>query len=313
MDVVLAYDATKGRVTSATAGSREVNYDYDPVTKQVKWLNGPDVNLTYGYIGPLLASETWSGDVFGSVQRDFNNDFILSSEKINDAHEVTYLRDNDGLPTHVGAMTVGWHSEAPLMTNRALGNMTETIVPNAFGETQSITATAAGQTVFDVGYRDRDSLGRLTRKIESVQGETEKEYEYSYDHLGRLWKVWVDSVLQAEYTYDDQGNRLNDGAQYDDQDRLTENAQYDFEYTANGELEKRTDKATLAETLYTHDGFGSLTGVALPDGRLREVQTHAAGSTERATPSTIPSTSMGIVIWSTSATTVSLMMSPWPK
>ena len=96
-------------------------------------------------------------------------------------------------------------------------------------------------------------------------------------HLGRLWKVWVDSVLQAEYTYDGNGNRLNDGANYDDQDRLTDNAQYNFTYTANGELKSKTDKTTQAETLYTHDGFGSLTGVTLPDGRSIQYLMDARG------------------------------------
>ena len=277
VDVILEYDDVQERIKRATAGDREVIYNYDPVTKQVMWLNGPDVNLTYGYTGPLLSSETWGGDVFGSVQRSFNNDFILSSERINDAHEVIYTRDNDGLPTHVGAMTLSWHNEAPLMTGRTVGEVSETIVPNAFGETESLTATAAGATVLSVTYDERDHLGRIKKKTESIEGETAVEYEYSYDHLGRLWKVWVDSVLQAEYTYDGNGNRLNDGANYDDQDRLTDNAQYNFTYTANGELKSKTDKTTQAETLYTHDGFGSLTGVTLPDGRSIQYLMDARG------------------------------------
>ena len=91
-------------------------------------------------------------------------------------------------------------------------------------------------------------------------------HEYSYDPLGRLSQVWKDGVLQDTYTYDHKGNRTNNGAQYDDQDRLTEDANYEYAHTENGELETRTDKATLLETTYTFDGFGSLTGVQLEDG-----------------------------------------------
>ena len=249
VDVVFTYDSVKARITNVSAGTRQVTFGYDDLDKhQLVSLSGPDVDLSYEYSGHLLKSETWSNGVSGTVSRSYNNDFLLETELVNGGNSVTYVRDNDGLPTTVGAMTVGWHTEAPIMTSRTLGTVSETIVPDAFAETASTRATANGQNVLSITFDQRDNLGRITDRTESLEGETAVLHEYSYDPLGRLSQVWKDGVLQDTYTYDHKGNRTNNGAQYDDQDRLTEDANYEYAHTENGELETRTDKATLLET-----------------------------------------------------------------
>jgi RHS repeat-associated protein len=100
-------------------------------------------------------------------------------------------------------------------------------------------------------------------------GATSIPYTYTYDSAGRLAEVYDGSATRT-YGYDDNGNRTTYNgttvATYDDQDRMLTYgigtvAQYT--YTYNGDrLTKVTGSNT---TTYTHDAFGNLTSVTLPD------------------------------------------------
>lgn len=96
-------------------------------------------------------------------------------------------------------------------------------------------------------------------------------YAYEYDAAGRLAKVWENDILQSEYGYDDNGNRLMKNgiaATYDDQDRMLTYGANSYEYTVNGDLAAKTNAG--GTTVYTHDALGNLTGVNLPSGVLIE-------------------------------------------
>src|SRR5262249_47804434 len=97
------------------------------------------------------------------------------------------------------------------------------------------------------------------------------------DLAGRLADVKKDGVLVAQYAYDANGNRLSftgsSGAvtgTYDTQDRLLTYGTNVYTYTANGELQSKTDTATRQTITYTYDALGNLTAVKLPDGRQIE-------------------------------------------
>ena len=81
-------------------------------------------------------------------------------------------------------------------------------------------------------------------------------------------EVKRDSVITDTYTYDLNGNRENNGALYDDQDRLTSTATASYTYTDNGELLTKTEGADI--TQYKYDVLGNLLSVQLPDGNLIE-------------------------------------------
>ena len=115
-----------------------------------------------------------------------------------------------------------------------------------------------------------DALGRITSRIENIGGETHT-YGFSYDSTGRLADVSKDGAYIGHYTYDANGNRLsligNDGTNYgtyDDQDRLLTYGGAAYEYTANGELLRKTNAVGI--TNYVYDVLGNLTSATLPDG-----------------------------------------------
>ena len=83
-------------------------------------------------------------------------------------------------------------------------------------------------------------------------------FDYTYDPAGRLTNVDRDSLPFSSYTYDSNGNRLNNSAVYDDQDRLLSQGTATYIYTANGELLTKNDGG---QTTYNYDVLGNLISV----------------------------------------------------
>jgi YD repeat-containing protein len=54
---------------------------------------------------------------------------------------------------------------------------------------------------------ERDKLGRIVKKTESIEGET-VEYVYEYDPLGRLVSESRNGALAATWSYDGNGTAL---------------------------------------------------------------------------------------------------------
>jgi RHS repeat-associated protein len=170
-----------------------------------------------------------------------------------------------------------------MVTGLALGSTSETWTYNTFGELARQTATFAPSTpILDITYdaagATRDNLGRIVRKTEVIGGVT-TVYQYTYDALRRLTDVTVNGALAEHFEYDQNGNRtlgFNAAAGtthvgvYDDQDRLLSYGPWVFTYTANGELETKTNTATNEAWLFQYDVLGNLLTVGLPNGDLVE-------------------------------------------
>ena len=166
-----------------------------------------------------------------------------------------------------------------------MGGLTDAFTYNAHGEVIGHMVTG-GATTYAATYA-RDQAGRIETKTETVGGVSHSE-RYTYDAAGRLWQVFVDggSTPFREWTYDANGNRA-DGT-YDAQDRQLSHEGFLFEYGPNGELAKKTDDVTLAQTLYSYDTQGNLRSVTLPaplagieyiiDGKNRRIGKKVGGS-----------------------------------
>jgi RHS repeat-associated protein len=140
---------------------------------------------------------------------------------------------------------------------------------NAFGESTRQTAQVNATNVFDVQIT-RDDLGRITQRIETVDGIT-RVFDYGYDAAGRLWQVGRNGTLVARYLYDANGNRIDvQGelgpvtATYDNQDRVLTYNGTSYTYTANGELATKTIGGQT--TSYVYDTLGNLMQVTKPNG-----------------------------------------------
>jgi RHS repeat-associated protein len=289
-----------GRLDTVAFPGGLIDYDYFPPSApsgagKVSNIAGPyGVDLSFTYDGMLTTSTSWSGDVTGSVAWQYNNDFQKILETVSGATgtaSTAFGYDADLLltcaspttcsPPGADALTLTRSSQHGMVTNLSLGQTSEAWTYNAYGELARQTATFNGSPLVDIIYDEagfeRDALGRIVRKTETILGVT-KVYEYRYDALRRLDQVKIDGVVDEEFTYDANGNRLTYfkqgvgtvSATYDDQDRLLTYGTYEFTYTANGELETKANTANGDEWLFQYDAMGNLVSVGLPNGDLVE-------------------------------------------
>lgn len=291
-----AYDKDKRPTTITRPDGQEVQFHYGPATGHLDSLTTPSGNyaysynaagriqtvtapqggqLTYIYDGSLPLIEAWTGQVAGQTVTTYDHFFRPKTQSIDNANGITFAFDADGLLIQSGSLTLTRDPQNGLLTQTSLGSVITSQSYNGFGEISGYEATVGASSLAHWTYQ-RDPLGRLTQKTETIEGGT-AVYDYAYDPAGRLIEVKQNGTLQASYGYDINGNRTQINGQtvatYDDQDRLTT---FDpspsgsgagvrgYSYTDNGELKTVSDSS--GTTQYRYDVLGNLTHLTLPDG-----------------------------------------------
>ncbi len=270
--IQLGYEPTGGRLSTLTLpGSQVTTYAYDPTKGTLNTITAPGSTLSYTYDGSLLKQTTWAGTVAGSVSRNYDNNFRITSQSVNGANTVAFGYDNDSLLTSAGSLTISRSAQNGLISGTTLGTVTDTRSYSTFGELSSYTANVGGSPVFSTTFT-RDKLGRITQKVETIAGVT-TTYDYTYDQAGRLQEVKTNRAVTATYGYDTNGNRTSYVAglvsatgTYDVQDRLTQYGNLQFTYTANGELLTKSNPTLGQSASYSYDVLGNLKTAALPGG-----------------------------------------------
>ncbi len=106
-----------------------------------------------------------------------------------------------------------------------------------------------------------------------INGANTNTFNYTYDKIGQLTEVIKNNSAIETYSFDSNGNRLNNNAQYDSQDRLISNSSTTFGYTERGTLLTRTENNQT--TSYNYDLMGNLLSVTLPNSTEIEYITDA--------------------------------------
>jgi RHS repeat-associated protein len=271
--VTLTYDGggrLASRVVSQGAipvATQTTSYDAAGRVATVTAPNG--IAVSYAYDGPLLLSETWAGDVAGTVSRTWDPTARPVSEAVNgDAVALAY--DGDGFLTAAGDLTITRDPDTGLPTATAIGVVTDATSYDLFGGSLTHAADAGATPLYAASYV-RDALGRQRERHETVGADPERVLAYEYDPLGRLTEVRQGGVVIEEYSYDANGNRtsatvggVTRAGTYDDQDRLVAYGTASYDFDANGRLAERTTPA--GTTTYGYDPLGGLAEVALPGG-----------------------------------------------
>ncbi|MFT3920975.1 MAG: hypothetical protein QM778_00425 [Myxococcales bacterium] len=103
-----------------------------------------------------------------------------------------------------------------------------------------------------------DAESRITANNSKLDGST----SYTYDNTNQLTGADHPSGQTDEsYTYDANGNRNNTGNQITDNNRLTFDGTYLYEYDGEGNMTARTNVNTRARTTYEWDYRNRLTAV----------------------------------------------------
>lgn len=256
--VAYGYDPFGRRKTVNDAVTKTFGYDTAGRLQTIVTSDG--VTLTSTFDGTLRTQQAVSGPFSHAINTGYDNFFRVSTMNIDDANSVTFTRDADGIITGAAGMTANWSTNR-LLTSTVAGGVTDSFTYNTYGEELGHSVTGSA-TSFSVTLT-RDGAGRIHDKSEMIGGVT-KTFRYEYDSAGRLAEVYENGAgtPTRAWTYDGNGNRS--GATYDAQDRLVARGGEEFSYGANGELLKRKDTASGAETLFTYDAHGNLRHVTRP-------------------------------------------------
>ena len=272
--IQLGYEPTAGRLSTLTLpGSQVTTYAYSPTAGTLSSITAPGSTLSYTYDGSLLKQTTWSGTVAGSVSRNYDNNFRITSQSVNGANTIAFGYDNDSLLTSAGSLMIARSAQNGLITGTTLGVVADTRNYSTFGELGSYTTNVSGSPVFSTIFT-RDKLGRITQKVETISGTT-TTFDYTYDTAGRLKEVKTNGTVTATYSYDTNGNRLSlvtpggtTAGTYDAQDRLTAYGQLQFTYTTNGELQTKANPTLGQTATFAYDVLGNLKSATLPGGTV---------------------------------------------
>jgi RHS repeat-associated protein len=94
-------------------------------------------------------------------------------------------------------------------------------------------------------------------------------HSYAYDSLYRLMADSLPAGSPESYSYDPVDNRtmshISASYSHNAANRLTEDATFDYLYDANGDLTRRTERATGKVTNYTYDSENRIVRIDLPD------------------------------------------------
>ena len=214
-----------------------------------------------------------AGAVNGNLAFTYNNDYRVSSLSVNGGDAVNFSYDADGAISQAGVLTVSLYPNGKLNAT-SIGSIDDSYAYNEFGDQTSYTARFMGGDIFTIGYSGIDKLGRITGKTETIDGVSRARH-YTYDAVGQLTDVFEDGVPRSHYGYDGAGNRTGFtgsggtiAASFDDQDRLLTYGVNTYTYTANGEMESKTNGS--GTTQYAYDVLGNLKMVTLPNGVVIE-------------------------------------------
>ena len=103
---------------------------------------------------------------------------------------------------------------------------------------------------------------RLMLKVISLPDGTAN---YSYDDLDQIVGADYDYQGDESYSYDDNGNRTNEGYVTGVNNQLLSDGTYNYEYDGEGNRVKRTEIATGEVTEYQWDYRNRLVGVVVTD------------------------------------------------
>ena len=239
-----------------------------------------DVTSSYEYDGAALLSETWTGDVSGSVSRTYGDNFLVASQSVNASYTVDFSYDKDDFLTKAGTMTLSPNPTSGIPNGSTIDEITTSVVVSGFGELENYEASVSGSPIYSATYI-RNVIGRIERVIEQVSGVTDT-YDFEYDLAGHLIDVGKNTVAVEHYEFDSHGNRMGAtvygetvAAVYDDQDRLLNYGSTNFTYDDNGETQTETTGSDV--TIYKYSEFGYLEAVTLADGTVIDYINDAFG------------------------------------
>ncbi|WP_324171212.1 RHS repeat-associated core domain-containing protein [Sulfurimonas sp.] len=252
---------TKDRLVSTNTPEGTTSYTY-LFANIITTITNASESINYTYDGELLTSLTQSGILNQSINYSYNNDFLVKSTTYAGTTN-NYTYDKDTLLTSSGDFTLTRDKANGYTTKVTDNTFTQNISYNNYGEVTSVS-----DNTFSYELSQRDKTGTITQKKETINGVSTR-YDYTYDNRGRLTNVSKDNINVENYTYDNNGNRLQatvygvtTSASYTLDDNLEVYGDATYRYDEDGYLVQKTSPTQT--TAYTYNTLGALTKVTTP-------------------------------------------------
>ncbi|HKS29787.1 MAG TPA: RHS repeat-associated core domain-containing protein [Pyrinomonadaceae bacterium] len=276
------YDAL-GRLLRKTTPEGATNYAYDKVNNLLS-VSGPESTITYTYDALNRVASTQTGATSAQLATlitysyDANGARASMTDPAGGVTSYVY-DDNSRLSSLIdpSGLAVGFsYDNISRRTQITRGSLTTKYSYDAANHLLAIDhQSPAGQFLINYTY---DRVGnRLT------MGDASGSRAFSYDALHQLTAAVqpAGGALNELYSYDKIGNRLSShlaaSHTYDSANRLLADVKYDYIYDANGNLTRKSERATAKATSYTYNSENRLTRIDLPDGLATSYKYDALG------------------------------------
>jgi RHS repeat-associated protein len=250
--VTYTYDRIGNRLTITDADSK-LTFKYDSLNHVVETNTGSASNqpsTTIRYTFDANGNRRTMTDPAGGITNyDYDDLSLLSSITDPSGLKASYAYDSTSRRKSM-TMSNGMSTSYTYDAARRLSSM--------------VSQSGAGSLVFNYTY---DRVGNRLNLTKSAGTDT-----YNYDSLNRLISAThSDSGNPAEtFSLDVVGNRvtshLSATHSHDAANRLLADAQFDYIYDQNGNLIKKTERATALSTNYSYDVENQLTQIVSPSG-----------------------------------------------
>ena len=305
------FDSRDNLITTTDAKTQLITRFYDDLSRLIQ-MSTPDnvIDATYDGAGNVLT--VTDNDSSLSFTYDGNNQGLTASTVTGGVQPVITLtgtfdaiRNRTQLSDSLGGVTqFGYDAAKRLIQLITPANDTIGLAHDAAGRPDLITFPNTLNTDFQYDLQGRLSdlihirgitelarFGYIYNAVGNILSVTElaQTRNFSYDDLQRLTSGGTVAAPES-YTYDGIGNRtashLSASHITNAANRLTEDDDFTYTYDANGNLETKTDKITLAVTSYNYNAQDQLTGIDFPDlttasyrydGFRRRIEKNVAG------------------------------------
>jgi RHS repeat-associated protein len=249
--VSYVYDKA-GQVSTLTNSATALSFVYDAANRLIQArtsTSGVQPNTTIAYTYDANGQRRTRTDPSGDVT-NYTFDALSRLTSLQAPSGETYTFTYDNLSHRTGLV-------GPLGRSVAYSW-------DAAGRLVSIADQAStGNVIFSY---TRDRVGNILSSVGNT-GST----IYNYDPLSRLIAATHSGAQPAEsYVYDAMDNRVGSAGgftySYDLANRLAADSTYNYSYDGNGNLIRKTERASGRATVYTYDSDNRLTGVTTPQG-----------------------------------------------
>jgi RHS repeat-associated protein len=272
-----AYDSG-GRRTAIAYPEASVGVQYADVTARpasVTRTAGVAVQTTsFTYSGPVVSAAVSTGIAAGEHRYTYDANLFVTGWELRTGAESfpkPLAYDADGFLVGDGAFTITRAGPGGRPSARTDGTGTFSFTYDSLGRLTRRTDTVAGKAVFELQLT-YDTLDHVVRTTLTAAGVSHA-FEYTYDAGGQLLRVTRDGETTEAYSYDANGNRTRSAqtTTYDAQDRLTTRGTVAYTHDSDGFL------ATRGGDRFVYSVRGELVEARLMDGRIVTYGYDAAG------------------------------------